>query len=717
MSVGGKQQEGDSMNKHTLVKSIEVALAAALVATSANAAELEEVLVTAQKRVESVQDVPFTVNTISGATMQQNGILDLLDLQTVMPSLMMPSSGSPGQGASFRLRGFGSPPFQLGIEPAVALFIDDVYRSRSGVAMAEMVDVNRIEVLKGPQGTLFGKNTTAGVIHIVSNAPSTEAVEGYIEASFENYSRKRIKGALNLPLSDTAALRLSGMWGEGDGYLENQGLPDANDLDRSTINAQLLLTPSDNLSVNLAVSATSLDEICCSSVPTEEIDDLVTYDTFSGQNKADDLMYSARIEWALSDTLSLTSITAYQDYELETLIDGDFIPPPFLTIDSEVDVSMFTQEVRLTNTGDTFSWTLGAFYGDEEIDRLRDFIWGPAIEFTPLGAFLDPGLGVADTLFQEGTSWSVFGQADMTLSDSLTLIAGLRYISEEKDGGGDFDQPQFGPPGVVNPLFRAKIDESEPAGMLSLQYRPSDNVTTYVTYQHGYKAGGINLAREAAGEIGQPGEPTFESETADNFEVGMKTELLDGAMRLNIAAFYTQYDDVQNQILVGQSFVVRNAAGADVMGAELDMRYAITDSLQINAALTLLDTEFENGTDLGAGDIGGEDLPWAPSVAGSVGWDYERQMGGLDYYWTGNWIYKDDHVVNSAGNPDQLQESYNLLNTAMGIRFASWDASIWCRNCTDEIVSELRFNNPLLGSPLSYINRPLQYGVTLRYSF
>jgi iron complex outermembrane recepter protein len=706
------------MNKNRLVKAVELSLATAIVASAAGAAELEEVLVTAQKRVESVQDIPFTVNTVSGATIQQNGILDLLDLQSVMPSLFMPSTGSPGQGASFRLRGFGSPPFQLGIEPAVALFIDDIYRSRSGVAMAEMVDVNRIEVLKGPQGTLFGKNTTAGVIHIVSNAPSTEAVEGFIEGSYENYSRKRIKGALNLPLGESAALRVSGMWGEGDGFLENQGVAkDSHDLDRSTINAQLLFAPSDDLSINLAVSATSIDEICCSPVPTEEIDDLVYYDTFGPQNQADDLVYSARVQWALSDTLSLTSITAYQDYQLEESIDGDFILPPFLTIDSEVDISMFTQELRLTSTGDKLSWTVGAFYGDEEIDRLRAFIWGPAIEFTPLGGFLDPGLGVADDLFQKGTSWSVFGQADVALSDSMTLIAGVRYINEEKDGGGDFDQPQLGPPGVVNPSFRANIDESEPAGMLSLQYRPSDTITTYATYQHGYKAGGINLAREAAGEFGQPGEPTFENETADNFEVGVKTDLMDGAMRLDLAAFYTKYDDVQNQILVGQSFIVRNAAGATVTGAEMDMRYAITDSLQVNAALTVLNTEYENGTDLGTGDIGGEDLPWAPSFAGSIGWNYDRQLGSLDYYWSGNWVYKGDHVVNSAGNPDQTQESYNLLNTAMGIRIANWDASVWCRNCTDEIVNELKFSNPLLGSPLSYINRPLQYGVTLRYSF
>jgi len=427
-------------------------------------------------------------------------------------------------------------------------------------------------------------------------------------------------------------------------------------------------------------------------------------------------MYSAEVNWSFDD-MTLTSITSYQDYELDTTVDGDFVELRFLAIVSEVEIEAFTQELRLAGNNESLEWTVGAFYSDDEITRNRAFVWGEDIGFAPFG--LSPGLGSLDLLSQEGTSWSVFAQGTYAVSDALSFTAGLRYNDEEKEGEGDFSIIQPGPPGPVNPSFDAKVDEDEPTGMLSVQYNWTDDIMTYATYQRGYKAGGINLAREAAGLPGEPGEPTFDNETADNYEVGAKMDLWDSRLRLNLALFHTEYEDLQNQILVGQSFIVRNGEGAEIDGLEVEGAFAATDKLSFTFGVTWLDTEFDDGTDLGLGDLSGQDLPWAPEISAALGWDFTQPLGsnGLELFFAGTGSYKDDYIANSAALPETEQDSYTTLNTSLGLRNENWSASLWCSNCTDEDAVEVQFNNPLFGNPLAYRNRPLMYGVNLKYSF
>jgi len=716
----------------------------------ASSAQLEEIIVTAQKREQSMQSVPFSVSAISGQTLKDTGVFDIIDLQSVTPSLMTPSTGSPGQGASFRLRGFGSPPFQLGIEPAVATFVDGVYRSRSGVSVNDLVDISRIEVLKGPQGTLFGKNTTAGVVHVITNKPNPEDFDAFAEASVEKYDRTRLKGMVNVPLSDTSALRISGTFAEGDGWLENRGAgEDLNDLDRQNVRAQLMFQPREDLEINLAVNVSKIDETCCTTVRFADgpftgpigflaslngstvispanPEDLVTSINEQQRSEADDVLWSADINWQISDTMSLTSVTSIQDYELSTLVDGDFTGADLLVIDSEVELSAFTQELRLAGSTDTMDWAVGAFYSDEEIDRLRVFDWQSQIGiFFPPFLSPRPGIGVIDTLRQEGTSFSVFGHSSFKLSDALTLTTGLRFISEEKDGFGDFQQPNNIVLAFVNPSFRDSIDEDETTGTLSVQYDWSEGVMTYVTYSRGYKAGGINLAREGAGVFGLPTEATFDKETVDSFEVGAKMDLLEKRLRLNVALFQNEYNDLQNQIFLPPSFTVRNGEGAEIKGLEIETTLAATDYLTLNFGATLLDTSFDEGTDIGGGDIGGRDLPWAPDTSAAIGWSYARPLGenGMELLFSGNWLYRDGYFANSGSILGTEQGSSDIVNAQIGLRKGKWTGTIWCRNCGDERVSEVIFNSPVdffpgLGAAVeTYVNRPIEIGFTARYDF
>ncbi len=196
-------------------------------------------------------------------------------------------------------------------------------------------------------------------------------------------------------------------------------------------------------------------------------------------------------------------------------------------------------------------------------------------------------------------------------------------------------------------------------------------------------------------------------------------DLFDARLRLNVALFHTEYDDLQNQILVGQFFIVRNGEGAEIDGLEVEGAFAATDNLSFTFGATYLDTEFDNGTDFGMGDVGGEDLPWAPELSGNLGWDYVRGIGAsdLEIFFAGNVLYKDDYIANSSADPSSEQDSYEMLAATLGVRNERWSGSIWCRNCTDEDVAEVQFANPLFGTPLAYRNKPLEYGVTLRFSF
>ena len=718
------------MNKKILANTI-IAVSLGMTSSLVSAVTLEEITVTAQKREQSAQDIPFSVSALTGETLEETGVFDIIDLQNTTPSLMIPSTGAPGQGASIRLRGFGSPPFQLGIEPAVATFVDGVYRSRSGVAINDLVDIDRIEVLKGPQGTLFGKNTTAGVIHIITKRPDSQEFDAFVEASYEKYSRKRIKGMVNVPLVEgKSALRVSGMWGDGDGWLNND-IEDHRSLDRSNLHAQLLLTPSDDLDVNLSVSWGEIDEVCCGTVTPDNAEDLQNLNDTVGFSKIDDLMYSAEVNWNINDGLKLTSVTSYQDYETTSLEDADFIPFPFADIAEEVTIEAWTQELRLAGSVEGLEWVVGAFYSDEEIKRTRSFIFLDAIAGPPV--FGTPGLAYRDDLFQEGESYSVFAHSTWSMTDALSLSAGFRYNQEEKSGGGDEFAPNLNILRPAYPSYRDEVDENETTGTLSIQYEWSEDVMTYFTYTTGYKAGGINLSREAAGfpalpPFGpfpaQPEVPAtgpFEPEKVKSYELGAKTELLDNRLRLNIAYFMSEYDDQQNSVLNGTEFFVVNGEGADIKGFEIEGLFAATDSLTLNFGATFLRTEFEDGTsfDNGVTFVGGVDLPWAPELAASAGWNYTTAVGdgGLELFWTGSYVYKDEFYANAGSVAGTLQDSSTVLNTRLGIQNGNWSVALWCRNCTDERVAEVSFPNPLFGNEEQFVNRPIEVGITGRYNF
>ncbi|WND02986.1 TonB-dependent receptor [Temperatibacter marinus] len=432
---------------------------------------LEEIVVTATKRKTTLQDTPVAVSVTSAKTIEQSRILDLKDLQSVVPSLRVAQLQTSGN-TNFIIRGFGNGANNPGIESSVGMFIDGVYRSRTMARIGDLPKIERVEVLRGPQSTLFGKNASAGVINVVSAAPSFEP-EGYVEAGYGNYNNFTAKAYYTNGLSDNVAFSLSANLNVRDGYTEAviDGVEDINNRNRKGIRGQLLFTPSDNTQIRLIADYSELDEVCCSIVNLQnegaanvlyalgaqlaDDQDLFAnkaYMNVTPSNKIDDYGFSANVSHDY-ETFNLTSITSYRKNESANDYDADFTSLPIIQRQELVNVETFTQEIRLTSTGDnTIDWMIGGFLFKDEVYSEDGLDWGAATRnyvnalaggpallgvveaangFAP-NTFFSPGVAASESYTQDNTSISFFGTLDYHVTENFTITGGLNYTRDKK---------------------------------------------------------------------------------------------------------------------------------------------------------------------------------------------------------------------------------------------------------------------------------------------
>ena len=770
------------MNTHNSLARTALAVAlAALTAPAFSQAALEEIIVTAQKREQSLQDVPIAISALSGDALRSAVVNDIFDLRAAVPALEVRAVDPPSQGTAFALRGLGTSVFNMGFEPTVATFLDGVYRSRSGLlASTDLVDMERIEVLKGPQGTLFGKNTSGGVVTLYTHKPDLEKTAGSVDLSYEEYNRVRANGMVNLPLSSTVALRLTGSWAKGDGWLDNVVTgKEIADLDRYSLRGQLLLVPTDDLSIRVIADYAELDEACCTALRYENdprsgafngpiagsigsqvidpanIEDYKVDLNIDPRLKAKDKGLSAEINWDFG-AAALTSISAWRDYQDSNFKDNDFTGVDTLLSNQNLPkVSLLSQELRLAGDSDSiasgFEWTVGAYYSKEKIELENEFIWGSQGSFGGIFFWHAPNYRAYLASFEQETeSMAAFAQGTLHINDRLALTLGGRYTDDQKDGSLVNDQPVApgGPPiPTVFPLgfvydYDAQKDDSEPTYTASLQYDFAENVMGYVSYTHGYKSGGISMTRDAAGTqflltpggpVGPlPGQdPTFDKETADSVEIGLKSDLLDQRLRLLVAAWHTQFDDLQVQVLrpADGAFAVSTAKGATSQGVELEGTLAVTEALTLNASVQWLDATYDNGTGTlsGVADLDGQDLPFASEWTGTVGANFETPVSdALTLFLNGNVFMRSDQRLSAEIlSYDTEQDSYALLTLRAGVKTPDdkWELAAWCRNCTDESYAVSKFRIPFDGNlffaatTFSHVGTPRIMGVTGTYRF
>lgn len=631
-------------------------VAASLLATGvASAAVLEEVIVTATKRAEGLQDVPIAISVVSGEAIEQKALTNMEDLAVYMPNVHV-AEGSAGD--QLFIRGIGSG-INAGFEQSVGTFVDGVYYGRGRSARGKFLDLERVEVLKGPQSTLFGKNTIAGAINITTGQPEEE-FRGYISASRRSeFDANTVTAMMTGSLSDSLRGRVAIRAYEDDGYIENRAT--GNDVpftDSLYGRVTLAWDASEDVTATLKIEHGNYDvegrqQVVSKVTPTSNFFyktfghpdfaagfDYVQYDQSIDDTKVfddtDSSIYQLTVEWDMGGH-TLRSITALTEYEYENDLDSDYSPLKLINRGRHEEQEQFSQEFLLSSpSGETLEYLTGLYYQTEEINHFRNtriaFSGLPPVQTAAYGlafpAALVPTLeanypGLLDgtgfgTFDQDSDTWSLFFEGTWSISDRFRVTAGLRYSDDQKDVS-KVGWLEAGNPALVQavlnmaavPLtpdqflaavyagarlsaphsYQLSRDENHTTGHINFQWDVFDSTMLYLEVGNGYKAGGF----DEDNPMGVLAVAEFEDETVDSVELGAKIDVADGAGRLNISAFRGDYKDVQVSTFDGTaSFIVGNAAETQAKGVEADLVYAATDNLTINAAVAFLNAEYKS---------------------------------------------------------------------------------------------------------------------------
>lgn len=726
---------------------------------------LEEVVVTAQKRAQSLQDVPVAVSALDGDLLLESGATDLLNLQILVPSLTMEQNKGPGF-ATFRIRGVGNLGNIPNFESAVGLFVDGAYRSKSGMGVGELVDVDRVEVLRGPQSTLYGRNVTAGLISVITKRP-TDTLEGFVEATVGDYDTQVLKASVSGPLSENVQGRLSGLWNQREGTFDDiYQNTEANETEAWAVRGQLAFQPTDKLSILAIAGFSEKNADCCNA----DVDLGVLGNTFSGiimgsapdnnptnrvmqfsqtntyEDEAKELTITIDYDF---DFATFTSLTSYDDYDLYGILDAEQTPLDVLTFHDRQQGETFSQELRFTsNSEGNFDWMAGLGY------YKNDFVRGslkPSEPTTVVGVHVmlppfqaPPALGgrPGDLSFFESTydteNYSVFAQGNWHLGDRITLGAGARWFYEEKDMTIESRAetavfPSYAYITTVPAPISGNRDTDQIAWNLNAVFDATDSVMLYASASSGAKGGGFNGDWDARGTLSLD-QREFEDEEVMNYEIGAKTSLLDQRVTLNANLFYSEFDDFQNASFLGLSFLVRNAEEVTTSGLEIDTVALLTSWLTADFSYTYLNAEYDKFTQgacyfgrtpddpvVGTCDLSGETLPLAAENRLHLGLSGYWNVGSGELYSRVDYSWTDETETDNALDPRGTQDSYGILNGRIGWRNDSFDIAAWIKNAADEEVVTLSSPQTLFGSidggRQVYLNDPQTYGVTFRYSF
>ena len=715
---------------------------------------LEEVVVTATKRAQSLQDVPMAVNAFNADTIETAGINDAGDLAILTPALNINVNTNPF-AARMVIRGVGTAQTDPALEPSVGLFIDGIYLGRTGLGMSDLTDIERIEVLQGPQGTLYGKNTNAGAISVITKKPSFENSEGYIEASVGNYRMNKLTASISGPLTQNLAYRLSGNINQRDGYYDNSAGVDFNDADDWNIQGKLQWEPTESLSILLSGSRVERDTTCCGAdaVQDESVNnELVAQGLSPNSNDPYDynVQSNADNRFAMeSDLLSMTidydtgwgaikSITAWNDYSYRVDQDPDRSELDILTLSNDkYSGDSFSQELRFTaSPNDNVDYMLGVFYLEQNTKRGGDepfvFIGDDIITIgsqqdlpfpLPFNFLVQPGDSLTVDMDQDAETIAFFGQGTWHIGDQWHITGGLRWSDEEKKS--DLFSQTYSTAFSYQILGASFLDSVSTPIDATLE-RSSDNVDwmlraaldigddsmVYASAGTGTKSGGFQTVNGAADDR------EFDDEDTTTYELGVKSTLLDARLRINAAAFYSEIENfqAQRQLETGIGTYVSNESKVETSGVDLQVEAAPMPNLALSAGLLYMHKyEITDGPEKGA------DLPFTAEFSGTLAATLVFPLGDGGVYWRTDYSYMDDHVTNVASAAQLRDADYdnrNLVNSKLGWRNDSWNVSIWGKNLTDDKYA-MQTAAPFLVSGMDayFLAPPRTFGATVRYTF
>ncbi len=768
----------------------------------------------AQKRSQKLQSLPVSVTAFSGVDLDVSGVEDVFDLSKITPGLDVRQAGN-ARATTFRIRGVGTYANNFGLESSVGLYVDGVYRSRQGGMINSMVDLHSVEVLRGPQGTLFGRNTLAGAVQMKTMAPGFDGSDAFAEVVAGNYKLLQVSAATSITaIENVLALRLSGFSTERDGYVDDLHLGNDKIHDRNRWGGRLqaLYTPYDSLMFRLVADYSEMDEICCAALVvqdnlrpvalpegatsyagTDEVVDSLGGTVYTAAQFYDyetaynvlpfmqdvDSGLSVTVDWDL-ERFVLTSITGYRSYETDEGRDSDAIDLESLGGGASSDLEAWSQELRLTHEGDRLSYVAGLYYFNQKLDSdtttqfyqgANDIYSHTAVWFAgsnsqfaledidsfprPSLTLFYPGTGTRNLMAQDHEAYALFGQLDYYLTDEVMITAGMRYTKEKKDLNGVFTQgvaPSFsdGSPVALDFILEAfpafapqdpvneSLSDDQLTGNVKISWFADDNSLLYASYATGYKSGGTNTDR-----IDPALDYIFDPETSEAFEVGLKLDFPEQALRLNLALHITNIDDLQVDYFDGESFVLQNAGKLETYGGEIELTWLPIESLELGVSYARTEGKFKdfdgglcwaaapfhtgepdpgdasNGVDPTACDRSGDDLHNNPDfllLSARQSFDVADGVGGFflaEYTGIGE-------AESTSQDPFHKASSYDLLNLRLGFEFEAYDTQLvlWGRNVLDEKYRMTGYDAPTSpGKVLATPGEPLTYGVTLRKQF
>lgn len=705
---------------------------------------LEEIVVTAQKRAEGLSDVPISISVVSGERIESYGQANLEAVSSSVPNLKITQTAIANRIA---IRGIASGD-NKGFEQSVAMFVDGIYYGRDQLSRMPLVDLQRVEVLRGPQPTLFGKNAIAGAINVVSRRP-TEEFEGSVSASYEfEHKEKRITGVLSGPISEAIGARVVGYYRDMDGYFFNtrQNRTEPN-VREAFVRGIVDFKGDGPLSADLKLEYADFktkgqpreifgpvgiySAVFAGPLFVETNEDYVRADGgYLSKNKIFNSVLNVNLELGEH---TLSSVTGYLDYKVNETIDVDFIGPDLLdgTRLSE-DYRQISQELRIASPGgQSFNYIAGVYYQNSKLDvtdtvRFSPFFLNTA--FRPLGDTTN------DRVYgQKSDLVSVFAQGEISLSDALRLTVGARFNHEKKSGSralvvnrGPLNlMPPSGnaiSAGAVVGTFRAlnieahsiagKLSEDSFNPMVNIQYDVADDLMFYASFARGTKAGGFDVrSNSLPGSItvARAGTFLFTDERADNFEVGFKLKTRD--LALNVSAYRTKYKDLQTNVFDGVlNFNVRNASGATTQGVEADMRWAVDDHFTLSGAVAYLDfafTDFPQGqcffgqvSDVPGGfcSYTGKRNQLTPKWSGNLNGDFSHEIDssmkiGINL----NADFSSSYISAPNLDPRTKQDGYVKMGARLSLGHVddNWTIALVGRNLTNERIKQTAGNAPL----------------------
>jgi iron complex outermembrane receptor protein len=698
---------------------------------------LEEVVVSARKRAESLQDVPVAVSAVSAAVLEKSFVTDSTGLAQFAPNVVLDKveAGTAG-GAAFSIRGISYQDVEKAFDPTVLVFVDDVALGSGTGNVMNLLDVESIEILRGPQGTLFGKNAVGGIINIHRRKPQLDSTSGRLRTTAGNFNTRNVEGYFNYG-GDEVAVKLTAARLDHDGYYENETLGiDQDDRLEVTYGAHVLWKPAENFTLEIqgnhvdqegtpnpvlnisdgTATDGSGDAFCaffgqCAPGPglSQSGDAQVAVgDGFTTLDLESDT-YIAQANWDVSDQYLLTYIGAYHESFDETAFDFDGSPAPLYHARKPGDYQQRSHELRITREHPVFSGQAGVYF------------WN-ASSYT-----INIAPALFDRAWTKSESFSVYGETDFRFAERYVLTTGLRYIEEDKELEKFVDD---GMGGVSIPAgTKATRTDDEVIWRLGLRYEfPGDDMI-YATWSTGFRSGGFS-PRAATVEVLERGQ---NPEKLTNYEVGARTRWLDNRLQLNLTLFHMIYDDMQIETSLpaaggnGQQQGFDNVGKASIDGAELDLIAQVTDNWTLSGNLGLLDAKYDSFfTDLYAEgtprDFSYLELRRAPDVSYSLSSNYERDIGAgtagfrIAYNWRSDY---EGTLDNHAGTGI---DAFGLLDASLSYQYANWSMALFGNNLTDEDAYSHTYAvvpNALGGTFWKFATprMPRNYGVQLTYEF